>query len=70
MERKLKFKVGDKVKVIASEKQLKSIGILFPRNSKDDFYYIKKTNLHKVGFLPYTLSNGYHLPEEYLDYAD
>ena len=69
MERKLKFKVGDKVKVIASEKQLKGIGILL-EFCNDDFYYIKGINPNKIGFLPYFLSNEYHLPEEYLDYAD
>ena len=65
----LKFKVGDKVKVIASEEDLNIIGILI-EFCNDDFYYIKKINPQRIGLYPYVLSNGYHLPEEYLDYAD
>ena len=69
MERKLKFKVGDKVKVIATKKQLARIGITL-EFCNDDFYYIEETNPKGIDFLDYVLSNGYHLPEEYLDYAD
>lgn len=69
MERKLKFKVGDKVKVTATKEQLEDIGIAL-RHCNGDFYYIDKINPPRVGFFPYTLSNGFHLPEEYLDYAD
>ena len=69
MERKLKFKVGDKVKVIATKKQLESICI-YLEFCNDDFYYIEKINPLRVGYYPYVLSNEYHLPEEYLDYAD
>ena len=69
MERKLKFKVGDKVKVITTKKQLARIGIAL-EFCNDDFYYIEKINTESIDFLPYVLSNGYNLPEEYLDYAD
>ena len=70
MERKLKFKVGDKVKVIATKKkQLARICITL-EFCNDDFYYIEEINSKCIDFLPYVLSNGYHLPEEYLDYAD
>ena len=69
MGRKLKFKVGDKVKVIATKKQLDSICITL-EFCNDDFYHIKKINPQRIGLYPYVLSNGYHLPEEYLDYAD
>lgn len=69
MGRKLKFKVGDKVKVIATKKQLARICISL-EFCNDDFYYIEKINPKGIDFLPYVLSSGYHLPEEYLDYAD
>ena len=69
MERNLKFKVGDEVKVIATEEQLKTIGILL-EFCNNDFYYIVEIDDSTI-HLPYRLSsNNYYLPEEYLDYAD
>lgn len=69
MNKKLKFKVGDKVKVIATEEQLFNICISL-YNCNEDFYYIKAINFSGISFLPYKLSNNYNMPEEYLDYAD
>ena len=69
MGRNLKFKVGDKVKVTATKEQLEGIGITL-RHCNDDFYYIEKINPLWVGYYPYILSNGFHILEEYLDYAD
>ena len=69
MERKLKFKVGDKVKVIATKEQLFGIGILV-EYCNNDFYYIEEIKHLRIGLYPYVLSNGFHISEEYLDYAD
>ena len=69
MGRNLKFKVGDKVKVTATKEQLEDIGIAL-RHCNEDFYYIKEINPLWVDYYPYILSNGFHIPEQYLDYAD
>ena len=69
MKKKLKFKVGDKVKVIATEEQLFNICISL-YNCNEDFYYIKAINDSGTSLLPYKLSNNYNMPEVYLDYAD
>ena len=75
MERKLKFKVGDKVKVIATIEQLKEIGIgeiwhdeLFNEEIFEKELFVKRVTLK--GNLNYFLNNGYVFKEEYLDYAD
>lgn len=75
MERKLKFKVGDKVKVIATIEQLKEIGIggiwgeeLFNEEIFEKELFVKEVNIK--GNLNYFLNNNLYFEEEYLDYAD
>lgn len=75
MERNLKFKKGDKVKVIATKEQLKKIGIgknwddeLFNKDIFEKELFVKEVEINDD--LPYFLNNIFWFPEEYLDYAD
>lgn len=75
MERELKFKVGDKVKVIATIEQLKKIGIggiwdeeLFNEEIFEKELFVKEVKTR--GDFNYYLINGFLFKEEYLDYAD
>lgn len=77
MERKLKFKVGDKVKVIATKEQLKEIGIgenwdeeLFNGAIFEKELFVKEVNININENLNYFLNNNFYFKEEYLDYAD
>ena len=75
MERKFKFKVGDKVKVIATKEQLIKIGIgenwddeLFNEDIFEKKLFVKEVEIN--GNLNYFLNNYFYFEEEYLDYAD
>lgn len=75
MEKKLKFKEGDKVKVIATIEQLKEIGIgetWYDELFNEEIYVKNLVVKHvRMSFrFPYVLSNNFLFPEQYLDYAD
>ena len=75
MERNLKFKVGDKVKVIATKEQLKEIGILDTWDDElfNEEIYVENLvvkSIKKDKYLPYLLNNGFFFKEEYLEYTD